>query len=53
MSKLTKAVFEGNFTLDAKGYYSIDLNTRNLIGIRDLELKQYCKVERISELILE
>lgn len=38
MSKLTKAVFEGNYILD-KDFYVIDLNTRNLVGIRDLELK--------------
>lgn len=38
MSKLTKAVFDGNFILSGE-YYIIDLNTRNLIGIKELELK--------------
>lgn len=38
MSKLTKAVFDGNFILNGE-YYMIDLNTRNLLGIKELELK--------------
>lgn len=38
MSKLTKAVFDGNYILSGE-LYIIDLNTRNLLGIKELELK--------------
>lgn len=50
MSKLTRAVFEGNYIVKGD-YFIIDLNTRNLISIRSIE--QYCRCEKILEIIVE
>ncbi|CAD8055376.1 unnamed protein product [Paramecium primaurelia] len=50
MSKLTKAVFERNYILKGENYI-IDLNTRNLVSIKNID--QYCRVDKIQEMILE
>lgn len=44
MSKLTKVVFDRNYILKGD-HYIIDLNTRNLISIKNID--QYCRADKI------